>query len=81
MNREIKWHAVGFLPSGGTVYVSNKGEWGKEVNHKYLAEMTPEEIAAIIPEPDYDKLLDVCIEHLRAIKQKIKRLQEIVRGT
>jgi len=74
MDDKKNWYAVGFLPTGETVYVNNKGEFAKEIDYRYLGEITNEELKTVIPDPNYDHLLQVYYNALKEIKSKLENI-------
>jgi len=71
---------VGYLDTGEDVYVSNVGKFAKEFDHKYLLELSYEEIENIIYNNDYDSVLKECANILKGIKLQLKTLLDTIKG-
>ena len=74
------WRKVGYLPSGEAIYISDKGAWAKEVDHRYLYELKKEDLQTVLPEPNYDSAVGICLKSLRSIKHKLEQLLQTAKG-
>ena len=45
-----KWLAVGYLQTGEIVYQHTDGDFAKEMDYRYLVEMTDLELKSVLPE-------------------------------